>query len=104
MQPFPTEELRSRSYEKKRHQGGRAFECAGLASTNYSFVRGRHLREVDAQGSADRPVMARLADLQWPPWLWEWPEARRHEAALASFTAVVPELLPCPHCDRCALI
>jgi hypothetical protein len=26
-------------YEKKRHQAGRAFETAGLRSTNYSFGR-----------------------------------------------------------------
>lgn len=37
LQAFPTARLRALSYEKKRHQAGRAFETAGLFSTNYSL-------------------------------------------------------------------
>ena len=39
LQSFPTAQLQHSSYEKKRHQAGRAFEAAGLQSVAYAFMR-----------------------------------------------------------------
>jgi hypothetical protein len=94
-QAFPTGEMRALCYEKKRHQAGRAFECARLRSTCYSFGR-----TVDFTSDQGRGV-AEFASLEWPPWLWHWTDEEEREKLMSSGAAEQLPRLPCPHCERC---